>query len=67
MRPLKSFKVDYMLNFYQQQEGELVSESEEIRQVESETDDIRYLFTDLLDMHRMDNLKGLKIIKIEEC
>lgn len=61
----KHFMVDYLLNTFEQKEGETVNEKEEVRQWESETDDLRYLFTDLLEHHKMENLKGLKILKIE--
>lgn len=67
MQQLKNYKVDYLLYTYTQKEGEMVAENEEKRQMKSDTDDLRYLFTDLLDMHRLENLKGLKILKIEEC
>lgn len=67
MQPSKHYKVDYLLNFFTQKEGHIVSETEEIRQHESDTDDMRYLFTDLLELHRLENLKGIKIIKVEEC
>ena len=62
MQQLKNYKVDYLLYTYIQKEGQTVAESEEIRQVKSDTDNLKYLFTDLLDMHRLENLKGLKIL-----
>ncbi len=56
-------KVHYLLKTYTEEEGEYI-ENAEIKEAICDTDDMKYIFTDLLEYHAKERLMGLTILSV---
>lgn len=63
---VKKYKVNYVLNAFDLKEGVPQYQPERSCELETDTDDLRYLFKDLSELHQKENVVGLKIIGVQE-
>lgn len=62
----RKYKVNYSINRFEWEEGELKLHLEKVCELESETDNLSYLFRDLSELHQGENVLGLKIMTIQQ-
>lgn len=61
----RKYRVNYSINTFELEEGEPKLHPEKVYELESETDNLHYLFHDLSELHQGENVFGLKIITIQ--
>lgn len=64
MKEGQKFKVSYELHTYHLEAGEFTPLPKESCEIETDTNDMQYLFIDISELHRNDNVFGLKITQI---
>ena len=63
----QQYNVHYKINLYHEVEGTLVDEIVKEKILQSDTNDLRYLFTDIIDLHKGDNISGVQILNVSEA
>ncbi len=58
------FDVAYRLKTFSEKEGEIASMSVKECHCYSDTSDIHYIFTDLFERHKGENVSGLEVLRV---
>ncbi len=62
---VRKYKVNYSISTFELEEGTPKIHPEKVCELESDTDNLHYLFHDLSALHQCENVLGLKIMDIK--